>query len=239
MKHAFLLMTLGSVALTAALAEVPSGPPTFSDPLSITNAYHPFVPGRVKTFEGAQGALDLQVVDSYLSETRVFQWGGGPVECRTLEEKEIEDGELLEISHNFFAQAEDGSVYYFGEVVDIYENGVVVGHGGSWLVGGPTLPGDPPETATAQDPTVYMPAHPEQGDVFKPEDLMPFVDESDEVVKVDKSVKVPAGKFKDCIQILESSQLSAGTETKWYAPDLGVIKGKEKGETLVLVDITP
>jgi hypothetical protein len=239
MKHAFLLMTLGSVALTAALAEVPSGPPTFSDPLTIDNAYHPFVVGRVKSFEGSHGNLEVQVADSYLAGTRDFAWGGSTVSCRTLQESESEDGELAEISFNYFAQADDGTVYYFGEVVDVYEGGVVVGHSGSWLVGGPTLPGDPPETAVASDPTVYMPAHPEDGDVFKPEDLMPFVDESDEIVKVDKTVKVPAGTFEDCIQILESSQLSAGTETKWYAPEVGVIKVKEKGEALVLVDITP
>jgi len=178
-------------------------------------------------------------VDSYLSATREFSWGGDTVTCHTLEESEVEDGELAEISYNYFAQADDGSVYYFGEVVDIYEGGVVVGHDGSWLVGGPTLPGDPHETATALDPTVYLPAHPELGDVFKPEDLMPFVDETDEVVKVAKSVHVPAGAFVDCIQILESSQLSPGTETKWYAPEVGVIKVKEKGETLTLVEITP
>jgi hypothetical protein len=238
MQHTLLPMTAILVAMTLR-AEVPSGPPTFGDPLSITNAYHPFVPGRVKSFESSQGSFDLEVVDTYLIDTREFTWGGGTVACRTLQESEVEDGELVEISSNYFAQADDGSVYYFGEVVDIYENGVVVGHDGSWLVGGPTLPGDPPETATATDPTVYMPADPEVGDVFKPEDLMPFVDETDEVVKVGKSVKVPAGKFTDCIQILESSQLSEGTETKWYAPEVGVIKVKEKGEILVLVEITP
>ena len=51
----------------------------------------------------------------------------------------------------------DGTVYYFGEVVDIYENGEVVDHEGSWLVGGPIQPGDPTDAANAGEPAVFMP----------------------------------------------------------------------------------
>jgi len=218
-------------------AEVPTDPPIFTDPLSITAAYHPFVVGRIKTFVIQQGHTDAEVVDTYLAETRAFDWGGGPVETRVLREMEIEDGEIVEISQNYFAQADNGSVYYFGEVVDIYENGVIIGHDGSWLVGGPTLPTDPEETATAEDPTIFMPANPEVGDIFKPEDLFPYVDETDEVIKVGKTVRVPAGLLTDCIRILETTLLSDDTETKWYAPDVGVIKTKSKGEILVLVEI--
>jgi hypothetical protein len=79
-----------------------------------------------------------------------------------------------------------------------------------------------------------MPADPEVGDVFKPEDLLPFVDESDEVLHVGQNVSVPAGHFTGCIQIEESSLLSADTETKWYAPGIGVVKVKEHSEGLVL-----
>jgi len=43
---------------------------------------------------------------------------------------------LIEVSQNFFAQADDGTVYYFGELVDTYGGGSVVSHEGSWLLGG-------------------------------------------------------------------------------------------------------
>src|SRR5206468_3108325 len=134
----------------------------------------------------------------------------------------------------YFAQADDGTVYYFGEVVNIIEDGVIVSHEGSWLVGGPTLPSDPPETGKALKPGLFMPARPELGDVFKQEDLFPIVDETDEVVGVDLDVLVPAGEYEGAIAIKESSRLAPATETKWYAPGVGVVKVQAKGEILRL-----
>jgi hypothetical protein len=238
LKHT-MWSTIAATSFAAVLvhaAEVPPWPPVFSDPLAITNLYHPFVTGRVKTFEVQEGNADAMVVDTYLPDIRIFDWSGTSVACHTLQEMEVEDGEIQEISRNFFAQADDGTVYYFGETVDNYENGVIVAHHGGWLVGGPQA-GDPPETATALDPTVFMPAFPEVGDVFKPEDLFPFADESDEVLKVGKTVAVSAGQFAGCIKIEESSLLSEDTETKWYAPGVGVIQVKEQGSILELVDL--
>ena len=52
---------------------------------------------------------------------------------REVVEREKEDGELVEISYNYFAHCrETGDVWYFGEDVDDYEGGVIVGHGGAW-----------------------------------------------------------------------------------------------------------
>jgi hypothetical protein len=238
--HPFLLVALG-VAASAALIhafEVPLGPPVFSDPLAIDNPYHPFVPGRVKHYETLQGSTDAEDLEMYTADTRTFAWNGAQVACRVLQETSIENGEIIEISRNYFAQADDGSVYYFGEVVDIYAGGVIVSHEGSWLVGGPSDPADPPETATDPDPNVFMPANPEPGDEYRPEDTLPVVDEEDLILKAGQNVSVPAGHFDECLQIRESSQLSPDTETKWYAPGLGVVKVKEKGEVMVLDLVT-
>jgi hypothetical protein len=219
-------------------AEAPVDPPVFSDPLEITNPYHPFPPlGEVgwKLLEVQQGHTDVCVLDLYPDETRTLLWGATPVECRVLVESEEEDGETTEISWNYFAQADDGTVYYLGETVDIYEGGLVVSHDGSWLVGGPE-PGDPVDTATALDPAVFMPANPEAGDTWKPEDLFPIVDETVEALKVGTNVTVPAGKFPDTLKVQESSLLTDSTENKWYAPGVGVMQVQEQGEKLVLVD---
>lgn len=216
---------------------VPVGPPTFSTPLDFTNLYFPFEPGAVKVFNGRSSGARVVVVDLYLEETRAFNWGGGVVECRILQETEFERGEIVEISLNYFAEADNGTAYYFGEVVDEYEDGVVVSHEGSWLVGGATLPSDPPGTAVAVDPTIFMPADPEVGDVFKPEDLPPIVEETDEVIRVGRKVRVPAGAYEDVIQIRET-QMEGDVEYKWYAPGVGVIRARGKGENLLLIAST-
>jgi hypothetical protein len=83
-----------------------------------------------------------------------------------------------------------------------------------------------------------MPANPELGDIFKQEDLFPIVDETDEVVGVDLDALVPAGKYDGAIEVQESSRLEPGTELKWYAPGVGVVKVQTKGETLRLESST-
>jgi hypothetical protein len=233
-----MFVLVSAVSLGPARASVPTGTPTFTNPLNITNRYQPFQPGGVKVYRGTKGKTAQVVVDLYRSDTRTFVIGHTTrVECRILQEIAFENGQLVESSLNFFAQADDGTVYYFGEVVDIYENGVITSHEGSWLVGGPQG-SDPRETATASVPTVFMPAIPELGDTFKQEDLFPTVDETDQVVGVGQTVTVEAGRFDDTIQILETSRLDPGTETKWYAPGVGVVKSTAKGEKLELISST-
>jgi hypothetical protein len=63
-------------------------------------------------------------------------------------------------------------------------------------------PTGPPSTANAPAPTVYMPASPALGDVFKQEDVAPIVDETDTVKDVCLKVHVPAGSFPNCIRVL-------------------------------------
>jgi len=222
----------------AARAEVPTGTPTFTNPLNITNAFFPFQPGGTKVFAGGDHGTKIGAIDYYLTQTRKFKFNGVTVATRILVEEAYEDEILVERSFNYFAQADDGTVYYFGEVVDNFdENGDILNHDGSWLVGGPKA-GDPPETAKALEPAVFMPANPELGDVFKPEDLFPIVDETAEIVGVDLDVLVPAGKYDDAIAVEESTRLAPGTELKWYAPGVGVVKVQTKGETLRLESST-
>jgi len=224
-----------AIPFNAARAEVPSGPPTFSNPLNIDNVFFPFVPGGYKEFIGSDHGTKTGAIDYYLTETRTFMLKGKKVKTRILVEEAFEGGELVERSFNYFAQADDGTVYYFGEVVNNYVDGVIDNHDGSWLVGG-AQKGDPPqaEVGIASVPAVFMPANPELGDAFKPEDLFPIVDETATVVGVDLDVLVLGEKYDGAIKIEETTLLAAGSEFKWYAPGVGVVKVQTKGETLNL-----
>ena len=195
-------------------------------------------PAGIKVFTDVDGEKKTAVVDSYLMETRSFSWNGATVTCHILRETIFESGRLLEIADNYFAQADDGAVYYFGEVVDNYEGGVVANHDGSWLVGGPTLPGDPSDTATATTPAVFIPANPELGDIFKPEDLFPIVDETAKVVSVGERLRFGGQRFRDVIVLKETTRLSTAKEKKWYAPGVGVVMETSKDELLRLVAST-
>lgn len=231
---AVLVCLFGSPTRTLRAA-VPGGPAVFTVPLVFDNEFFPFVVGATKVFRGKDEGERIVFTDQYLSDTRDFVVGGNTVSTRILREVEFHQGELSEISLNYFAQADDGSVYYFGELVDIYEDGVVVGHDGTWLVGGPTLPGDPVDAGNAAAPALFMPANPELGDTFKPEDLFPLVDETVLVEKFVKKLKVEAGTYKNVMQVKETSQLGPGFERKWYAKGVGVVRTKGGGEVLNLI----
>ena len=173
------MVAIGTAALACAvaLAGPTPGLTTFSNPLDITNPYQPFEPGATKVFTGQKDGAPQILFDHFLTTTRRFTLPGKKsVKCRLLEETAIEDGVLVEISHNYFAQGDDGAVYYFGEVVDIYEDDLIVSHEGSWLVGGATAPDDPPGIGNAAVPALFMPAHPVLGSIFKPENLFPAPD---------------------------------------------------------------
>jgi len=233
---ALLLILLAADGLQAS---VPTEPPTFSNPLVIDNPFSPFVVDGVQSHRGKSDGERTAVVNLFKAETRDFSWGGGTVSTRILQETEFEAGVLEEISQNFFAQADDGTVYYFGEVVDIYEDGQIVDHEGSWLVGGATLPGDPPDTGNAADPTIFMPGNPEVGDQFKPEDLFPLVDETVTILAMDVRVRVEAGRYLNAMKVRETSLLpDSDPEKKWYAPGLGAVKTRASGEKLGLIAST-
>ncbi|MFH1742776.1 MAG: hypothetical protein ABIH23_27540, partial [bacterium] len=168
-----------------AAGVVPDSQPTFSNPLEINNRYMPFPPGGLRVYEVKEDGLTIGVVvDIYVNETRTFEWNGAEVPCHIMESLDFQDGKLVGVSRIFLAQADDGTVYFFGDISETYINNGVVLHHGSWLVGGPTLASDPPFAEWTANPTIFMLAEPEIGDRFKREDIPPVVDETNEVIAV-------------------------------------------------------
>ncbi len=96
------------------------GAAAFSDPTTIDNTYLPMIVGTILTYEADTEDGVETITTEVLDETRVVNG----VLCRVFNDKVTLDGLLIEISYNFIAQAEDGTVCYFGEDVDIYDNDV-------------------------------------------------------------------------------------------------------------------
>lgn len=185
----------------------------FSHPRDITNPYLPLATLKQDIIEGSEGGKNTRVERTVLPKKhRTFTVGGEEVETLVVEDRAFEDGQLAEVALDYFAQDDHGTVYYFGEDVDEYQNGKVVSHEGSWLLGKDTpVPG------------IIFPAHPKAGDKFKSEDVSKEISEADEVVSISETVTVPAGTFKNCVKIKES--LGDGTtEYKYYAPGVGVVR---------------
>lgn len=146
------------------------------------------------------------------------------VAVAVLEVMDYKDGQLVEVTEDYFAQHRDGSVWYFGERVNDYKNGKVVGHEGQWLAGeGDNLPG------------IFMPATPTVGQEFVPERVTGVAEERFKVVQLDVEMSVPAGRFTGCIKVEEFDVLDTKTEFKFYCPRVGAVRSEGPNGTAELV----
>lgn len=154
-----------------------------------------------------------KVIITALDQTKKI----GNVVTRIVEEREFEDGELAEVSRNFFAICTATSdVFYFGEEVDDYKDGKIVGHGGAWRAdkegckAGIIMPG-----------TALLGARHYQ-------EIAPNAMDRAEIIADDVTMNTPAGTFKNCIRVKETSPLEPGDICyKTYAPGIGMIQDED------------
>lgn len=208
----------------------------FSDPLDIDNAYYPVVPGKMHAYAGMENRAKTAEIREVTSGTQSFAFDGGTVDCQVVRFTEFDDGEVAEISEDYFAQSNDGTVYYFGEVSADYEDGVVTETSG-WLVGGPTLPSDPPPTATVLAPEIWMPADPEVGDTWKPEDVPLLEDETARVLAAGLRLRTGVGRLHDVIKVRGTDNLEGGFEINFFTEGIGHVGGREKGSRFTLIAV--
>ncbi len=171
------------------------------------SSYMSLIPGTVHVYSEDETRLTITV----LNETREVDG----VMTRIIEEREETKGVPEEISRNYFAiDQTTGDVYYFGEDVDIYKGGKLSSHDGAWHSGvrgakfGLGLPG-----------TLKV------GDTYCQEYAPGVAMDRAEIVSVDETVLTPAGEFKHCVHVKETTPLEPGDiGHKWYAPGIGLIR---------------
>jgi hypothetical protein len=148
-----------------------------------------------------------------LDETRRI----GGIETRIVEERESVDGELIEISRNFFAICtQTKSVFYFGEEVDDYKDGKVISHRGEWLHG-----------ENGARAGMAMPGDPILGAAYYQEVAPGAAMDRGMVAATDVTLKTPAGLFRDCLKIQEENPLDKERELKIHAPGIGLIQDED------------
>jgi hypothetical protein len=169
------------------------------------NDYFILEPGYQHTY----GDKDEQLIITVLNETKTVDG----VETRIIEERESAKGKLVEVSRNFFAiDKASGDVYYFGEDVDMYKNGQITNHGGSWKSG-----------EKGAHYGLFMPAHPIVGRKFYQEVAPGVAMDRCEVVSVEEKLATPAGSFERCVKMKETTPLESGKEYKVYGPKVGLL----------------
>jgi hypothetical protein len=175
------------------------------------NPYFILKPGSQLTLEGKESGKTVRLVVTVLDETRAV----GGIDARVVEERESENGVLVEVSRNFMAiHKTTRDIYYLGEDVDIYKNGKIVDHEGAWTHGtkGATL-------------GLLVPAFPVVGQRYYQEVAPGVAMDRAEVVSVSERLTTPAGAFERCLKTEETTPLEPGDkESKLYAPGVGLIQ---------------
>jgi hypothetical protein len=157
----------------------------------------------------------------------------GGVRNTVVWERDYANGDLAEAELAFFAEAEDGSSWLFGEYPEAYEDGKLA-EAPAWIHG-----------VKGAQAGLAMKASPRVGERSYAEGWGPEVGWSDraKVVKTGQRVCVPAGCYENVLLIDEFSLDEPGAhQMKYYAPGVGNVRvewsGKDPSkETLQLVKV--
>ena len=214
--------------LAAESDRVDIAEPTFSHPLDITNPLFPISDLQSVIFSGVVDDKPFHTETTLLPHTRIIEWAEGKrVETLVSQYFAYVDGRIEEVALDYYAQADDGSVWYFGEdLVDFDEEGFVDSTEGVWLAGvdGP--------------PAMIMPGDPQVGDVHRAENTPPIAFEEVEVTSIDETLDGPTGPVEGGL-IAREMHLDGTFSDKNFAPGYGEFYSEHEGEIEALALAVP
>jgi hypothetical protein len=189
-------------------ARVDPALPKFSDPTNIANRLFPVSKQESVLFVGRVDDKPFRTEVTLLPYTRIVKWDGVEIEAAVSQYVSYLDGRIEEVAMDLYAQADDGSVWYLGEDVSDFKDGVIVSKEGSWTAGieGP--------------PAMIMPASPEVGNAFRTENW-PGISFEEVIVKsVGATLDGPFGPVQGGM-IARELHTDGTTEDKEFGPGYG------------------
>ena len=191
--------------------------PSFSNPTAITNPLFPASEVVQTLLLGNVDGHPLRVEYTLLPGIKTIEWNGQEVETRIVQYVAYLDRRIEEVALDWYAQADDGSVWYFGEDVANYRDGVVENTEGTWLAGkdGP--------------PAMIMPADPKVGDVYRVENIPGVVFEEITVKSVEGTVHGPHGLVTGAM-VGDQLHVDGSHSDKTFAPGYGEFSTSRSGD---------
>lgn len=184
-------------------------PDDFSASTRIDHPYFPLTPGTVWIYAGETEDGEERIEMEVLSDIRSVMG----IDCVVAHDRVWEDGQLVEDTFDWYAQDDDGNVWYMGEDSSEIEDGQVVNKHGSWEAGiDGALPG------------IIMQAQPRTGVDYYQEFYRGEAEDQAKVVARDETITIDLDTYDDVLRIEEWTRLEPGiAEHKSYAPGIGVI----------------
>ena len=208
----------------------------FVDPLEIGNSvepnpWFPLVVGNRWTYEGDAESIDIEVTD----ETKLIDG----ITCIVVVDVASEDGVVVEVTHDWYAQDLDGNVWYCGEIAknfEVFDDDVpmtpeLVDIDGSWKAG-----------RDSAEAGMLLPFDPQVGVLIRQEVAYGEAEDVIRIESVTETETAPGGACDgDCLLTTDFTPVAPGTEeNKFYAPGIGMIVevDLETGDRVELVEFT-
>jgi hypothetical protein len=135
------------------------------------------------------------------------------VEARVVHDVVTEDGKLVEVTDDWYAQDRAGNIWYLGEDTTEYENGRPVSKEGSFEAG-----------VDGARPGIIMPAHPRVGMRYRQEYYRGHAEDRARVMSLRERAEVPFGFFGRTLMTRDENPLQPrGLEYKFYARGVGPV----------------
>lgn len=225
MKHILFFLSICVLTLVACKKNTSAPPPRvidssykpdirparFTSSTNITNPYYPITAGKKYIYEGQTPDGLEHVEEQRLTTTKTILG----IICIVVNFKSYLNGKLIEEAQDWYAQDNEGNLWYFGEAVDNYNtNGTLKDHKGSWEAGvGGALPG------------IAMLASPQAGIAYREEYFFNNAEDRAQVLETGISVTIPLGTYTNCIKTKNWTELEPDVlENKFYAPGIGLVK---------------
>lgn len=203
----------GSAAQPASNTETAFKTPDFDpgDFVSVVdNRYFPLRPGTRFVYRGTEDGEPETVITEVTHRQKTILG----VKVVVVLDRVYLGGALKEKTLDWYAQDEDGNVWYFGEDTKEYENGKVVSTAGSFEAG-----------KNGAKAGIIMLAHPHVGDRYQQEFARGVAEDRARVLSLHADVSVPYGSFHNCLKIVETTPLEPGAKGfKFHCRGVGLVK---------------
>ena len=177
----------------------------------VTNPWFPLEPGTRWTYrEVTEEGEEVRVVVTATALTYPVANG---VTTRVVRDTVTLNGEIIEDTLDWYAQDEDGTVWYLGEDTAEFENGKVTTREGSFEAG-----------VDGAQAGVIMPGDPEVGLTYRQEYYEGEAEDRGEVLALGQQATVPAGEYDGLLKTADTTPLEPDVlEHKYYASGVGLV----------------
>ena len=190
---------------------------------TIDNPYMTLRPGTTFVYENKEAGESNRFTVTH--ETAVIDG----VTCVVVHDTHYRNGQVIENTIDWFAQDDDGNVWYFGEDTHTFEPGnpVPISNHGSFQSG-----------VNGAQAGIVMLANPEVGDFYNQELAPGVAEDLASVRSLAATVHVGYGSFANALVTLDVNPLDPSVENKYFAEGVGhLLTTNADGEYEALVQI--